>query len=131
MMRARDRRITHQRDEDFYNGEFSLVEKLRQGLADAGLDCRCEDEAGRIFEKVDEIRRLGALEDARKMRDAIAIVMVLLTEIDELTADERDLSSFEEIACLFEDVAEYASRGASFSRLLTFSGRARHEGSVQ
>ena len=130
-MRTSERRRTHQRAVDIRDSETSVVERLRQGLADAGLDCRCKDEAGRVFEKVDEIRRSGALEDARKMRDAIAIVMVLLTEIDELTADERDLSSFEEIACLFEDVAEYASRGAAFSRLLTFSSRARNEGSVQ
>ena len=129
-MRPNTRRRARQTGVDIDTGESSIVDRLRRGLAEAGLDCRCNDKAERIFDQVDEIRRAGALEEARRMRDAIAIIVVLLTELDELTANEADISAFNEIADLFEDLVDHASRGAMFARLLA-TGRRNPEGALQ
>ena len=110
--------------------ESSIVDRLRQGLTEAGLDCHCSDGAERIFDQVEERRRVGALEEARRMRDAIAIIMVLLTELDELTVNEADPTAFGEIADLFEDLGDHAGRGAVFARLLA-TGRDNPEGALQ
>lgn len=110
--------------------ESSIVDRLRQGLTEAGLDCHCSDRAERIFDQVEEIRRAGALEEARRMCDSIAIIMVLLTELDELTVNEADYSAFNEIADLFEDLVDHASRGAVLARLLA-TGRRNPEGALQ
>ena len=130
-MRINERGNTRLRAADIHAGETSVIEGLRRELADAGLDCQCEDRAEHFFDQVQAIRRAGALRDACGMRDAIAIAMVLLAELDELTADETDLSVYGEIACLFEDIADYASRGAVFSRLLAIERDATREGVVQ
>lgn len=61
----------------------------------------------------DLARRAGGLADARRMRDAIVLVLALLGELDDLMPDEPDRSAFQEIAGLFEDVAEFAVCGAS------------------
>jgi hypothetical protein len=70
-------------------GNETVVDRLRWGIAEAGLA------------------------DARKMRDAIVIVLALLGELDELMPDEPDRSAFHEIADLFQDVADFAAYGAS------------------
>lgn len=111
-------------------GELSFVDQLRQGLAEAGLDCRCEDQAERIVVRIDEIRRAGALKEARWTRDSIAIVMVLLAELDELTTEESDLSAYGEIADLFEDLANYAGRGAVLARFLAKGSPGANEGAL-
>lgn len=129
-MRSNTRRRARQAGAETYSGETSIVDRLRQGLAEAGLDCRCNERAERIFDQVEEIRRAGALEEARRMRDAIAIIMVLLTELDELSVNEADSSAFGEIADLFEDLGDHASRGAVFARLLA-TGRGNPEGAPQ
>ena len=117
-----------QRVAGIHTGEIPIVDGLRLGLAGAGLDCRCKSQAERVLDQVDEIRRADALKEARRMRDAIAVVMVLLTELDELSADESDLSAYGEIADLFEDLADHASRGAMCGRLLARGRAAAHEG---
>ncbi|WP_370321924.1 hypothetical protein [Oricola sp.] len=129
-MRPYTRRRARQAGADFDTGESSIVDRLRQGLAEAGLDCRCNERAERIFDQVEEMGRAGALEEARRMRDAIAIIMVLLTELDELNVNDADPSAFGEIADLFEDLGDHAIRGAVFARLLV-TGRGNPEGGLQ
>jgi hypothetical protein len=98
----------------------TVVERLRRGMAEAGLDCRCRETANDVLDKVgaeeDLILRAGGLADARKMRDAIVVVLALLGELDELMPDEPDRTTFHEIAGLFQDVAEFASWGAAAAR---------------
>ena len=98
----------------------SVVERLRRGIVAAGLDCRCEavaavvlDEAGAAEER---LRRARGLDDARKMRDAIVIVLALLGELDELDVDEPDQTVFHEIAGLFEDIEDFAGHGVLSAR---------------
>lgn len=97
-------------------GTGTVVERLRQGIADAGLDCGCRETANELVDRLgaeeDLIMRSSGLAEARKMRDAILIVTALLGELDELMPDEPDRTAFHEIASLFQDVVEFASFGA-------------------
>lgn len=101
-------------------GRETVVERLRRRLAEAPLDCGCRDVADDLLDRASAeenlVRRADGLADARKMRDAIVVVLALLGELDELTPDEPDLSVFGEIADLFEDVTEFAALGAKAAR---------------
>ncbi|MEX0955169.1 MAG: hypothetical protein WDZ83_08160 [Rhizobiaceae bacterium] len=96
--------------------ETSVVTRVRRGLAEAGLDCRCEETANAVLDRIgkegDRASREVALGEARKMRDAILILLTLLGELDEITVDEPDKTSFQEIAGLFRDMADFAAHGA-------------------
>jgi hypothetical protein len=98
-------------------GNESVVERLRRGIAEADLDCNCREAANDILDRAgveqELVRRAAGLADARKMRDAIVIVLALLGELDELMPDEPDRSAFHEIAGLFQDVADFAAFGAT------------------
>jgi hypothetical protein len=98
-------------------GNESVVERLRRGLAGAGLDCNCREAANDVLDRAgleeELVRRAGGLADARKMRDAIVIVLALLGELDELMPDEPHRSAFHEIAGLLQDVADFAAYGAT------------------
>lgn len=98
-------------------GPESVVERLRRGIAEAGLDCNCREAANDLLDRagVEEALawRAGGLADAKKMREAIVIVLVLLGELDELIPDEPDRSAFHEVAGLSRDVADFAAYGAA------------------
>lgn len=104
----------------------SLVERLRRGIAEAPLDCECRDVANGMLDRVDAeeelVRRAAGLADARRMRDAIVMVLALLGELDELMPDEPDRSAFHEIADLFDDVASFAAFGAEAARQAASGG---------
>ena len=107
-------------------GRETVVERLRRRLAEAPLDCGCRNVADDLLDRASAeenlVRRADGLADARKMRDAIVVVLALLGELDELTPDEPDLSVFGEIADLFEDVTEFAALGAKAARLAAGEG---------
>lgn len=98
----------------------SLVQRLRRGIAEAGLDCGCREAADDMLDRVGAeehmARRAAGLADARRMRDAIVIVLALLGELDELMPDEPDRSAFHELAGLFQDIADFALSGATAAR---------------
>jgi ABC-type uncharacterized transport system YnjBCD ATPase subunit len=98
-------------------GNFSFAERLRRGIAEAGLDCNCRQAANDVLDRAgmeeELLQRAAGLADARKMRDAIVLVLALLGELDELLPDEPDRTAFHEIAALFEDVADFAAYGAT------------------
>lgn len=106
--------------ESFPDGRESVVDRLRRGLSEANLDCGCREAANEMLDQVgaeaELVRRADALVDARKMRDAIALVLALLGELDDLMPDEPDRSAFDEIAGLFQDVADFAAFGAAAAR---------------
>src|SRR5690606_9387399 len=106
----------------------SVVERLRRGIAEAGLDRNCREAANDLLDRAgleeDLVRRAAGLADARKMRDAIVIVLALLGELDELMPDEPDRSAFHEIACLFDDIADFAAHGADAALCAAGQGNA-------
>lgn len=109
-------------------GDGTVVEGLRTGIAAAGLDCGCQDAANDMLDRVDRddrlARRTSGLADARKMRDAIVLVLALLEELDDLMPDEPDRSALHEIAGLFRDVADFATHGAASVILAAGKGTA-------
>ena len=106
--------------EPFPDGRESVVDRLRRGLSEANLDCGCRDAANEMLDQVgveaELIRRADALVDARKMRDAIVLVLALLGELDDLMPDEPDRTAFDEVAGLFQDIADFAAFGAAAAR---------------
>jgi predicted nucleic acid-binding protein len=98
-------------------GTASVVDRLRRGIAEAGLDCTCQEAANGMLDRLgfeeDLVRRAAGLADARRMRDAIVLALALLGELDELMPDEPDRSAFQEIAGLFQDVADFAAYGVT------------------
>ncbi|MBX9462670.1 MAG: hypothetical protein KL840_06820 [Aquamicrobium sp.] len=105
----------------------SLVERLRQEISEARLDCGCKETANDMLDRIDAeeelVRRGSGLADARRMRDAIVIVLALLGELDELMPDEPDGSAFMEIADLFADISGFAAVGAQAARKAAGAGR--------
>jgi len=106
--------------ESFPDGRESVVDRLRRGLSEANLDCGCREAANEMLDRVgaeaELVRCADALVDARKMRDAIVLVLALLGELDDLMPDEPDRSAFDEISGLFQDIADFAAFGAAAAR---------------
>ncbi len=100
---------------DLSSDHLSVIDRLREGIAEAQLDCSCRSVAHAVLDRVgreeDLVRRGGALADARAMRDGIVAVLELLGELDDIKPDEPDRSAFYEIASLFQDVAQLAASG--------------------
>jgi hypothetical protein len=94
----------------------TILHRMRAILSGLDLDCECRtklDGALQRFEALEERRQLRRLVlDARYQVERIAALLDLVRELDEISADEPDLSVFEEIAHLFKDMEEAASRGA-------------------
>lgn len=109
-------------------GRETVVERLRRGIAGAGLDCGCREAANAMLDRFgieeDRVRRAGGLADARKMRDAIVLALQLLEELDELTPDEPDRTVFRDLAGLFGDIADFAAFGASAALRASGQGNA-------
>ena len=105
----------------------SLVERLRQEISEARLDCDCRETANEMLDRIDAeeelVRRGTGLAEAIRMRDAIVIVLALLGELDGLLPDEPDCSAFTEIADLFEDLSAFAAVGAQAARKAAGSSR--------
>ncbi len=98
----------------------TLIGQIRRGLAEAPLDCGSHHIADAVLDRIhaDEelTHRVGGLADARRMRDAILMVVALLGEIDDLTIDEPDRTVFVELADLFRDIADFAEFGTASVR---------------
>lgn len=109
-------------------GRETLVDRVRRGIAEAGLDCGCRTVADAVLDRVDAeeelVRRAAGLADARRMRDAIVLALGLLGELDDLMPDEPDRTAFREIADLFHDVADFAAFGAEAACRAAGAGQA-------
>lgn len=94
-----------------------LVERIRSIIGTVALDCDCRqrvnDALGRFaeMEQQREIRR--HLLSSRHHRAAIAALIELLAELDDISWAETDRGVFVEFAHLFEDISEHALRGAA------------------
>ncbi|MFP1632270.1 hypothetical protein ACLB6G_11070 [Zhengella sp. ZM62] len=99
-----------------------LANRLTAVLSGVDLDCACRErliEALSSFNAMERMRhRRARLNDARNQVAGILSLLDLLGELDSVGFQESDRSVFEEIAHLFEDVAEAARRGAADMREL-------------
>ena len=97
-----------------------LLEKMRSGLADAGLECHCRDKVDGLLDQLRKSlwrrERAQALSDARSMRDRIVGFLGFLEELDDLTPEEQDFTCFQEVAVIFEDMSAAARTGAMAAR---------------
>jgi hypothetical protein len=86
------------------------------------LDCSCRgklDEALDRFAALQTARsRRSTLGEARRAKQAIAAVLELLADLDEVTGAEADRSAYGELADLFDTIAAEAARGALSMRRL-------------
>lgn len=93
-----------------------LLTRVRAVMDTLDLDCRCRgklDAALERFEALENRRQLrGLILDARHQAERIGALLELVGELDTVPTDEADLSVFQEIALLFEDIKAAASRGA-------------------
>jgi hypothetical protein len=96
--------------------EPSLMPRVRTLVSTLDLDCECRkklDTALQRFEALEnrrEIRRL--LLDARQQADRISALLDFAGELDTITTEEQDITVFDEIVLLFEEMKNAAARGA-------------------
>ncbi|SCZ13801.1 hypothetical protein [Microvirga guangxiensis] len=93
-----------------------LLVRVRAVMDTLDLDCRCRgklDAALERFEALENRRQLrGLILDARHQAERIGALLELVGELDTVSTDETDLSVFQEIALLFEDIKAAATRGS-------------------
>lgn len=121
-MRARERRA---RDGDRSRREIRGRSAEAAGLKSEIFRVNGSAENGRIAHSLAGLeaafsleRRDQGLRQARKMRDAILVLVALLGELDDLGPGESDDTAFAEVAGLFEDVRDFALCGAGARRLV-------------
>ena len=97
-----------------------LVARMRTRLMAVDLDCHCRAEIESSLEGFADENAAAAfhaaLSQARALRKAILQLHTYLGEIDELDASEPDLSTFGEMAGLFDDISRAADDGAAAMR---------------
>ncbi|MEO5323013.1 hypothetical protein PV773_06790 [Mesorhizobium sp. CC13] len=103
----------------------TVVRRLATVLQGVELDCDCRsrlDQALARFEALENRRSARQqLATARRQRERIEAVLHFLQDLDMLAPTEQDHGLYEEIALLFDDLAEAAAEGASAMRRLAAS----------
>jgi hypothetical protein len=98
-----------------------LFGRLRRILSSLHLDCECRatlDGALDRFSDLELRRQLRtALAEARRQREWIAAQVGFLAELDEITEHETDVSVYEEMAALFDEIGASAIGAAEAIRL--------------
>ena len=98
----------------------TVLGRVEAVLRTVDLDCTCRARLDDALARVAtlEARRQARrdLSEARHQRDLIAGLVALLADLDEVATDEPDASVFDELAHLFEDVANAARDGAAALR---------------
>lgn len=109
-------RQLHARD----SGAF--VDRIRGIIGTVALDCDCRqrvnDALQRFIEMEQQRETRRHLLSSRQHRAAIAALLDLLAELEDISWQEADHSVFAELAHIFEDIAEHALRGAEDLRLM-------------
>lgn len=104
-----------------------LVSRLRRVLLAVDLDCQCrrslEDALDRFTSLEYRRQRREALGDAREHRDRIIARLAFLAELDEVTEGEADVTIFEEMAILFDEIGEASTGAANAIRSIALLSR--------
>jgi len=97
-----------------------VFHRLRRVLSSLYQHCDCREKiSGALdrFEDLEQMRELrAALAEARRQRDWIGAQLSFLAELDDINEHETDKTVFEEMAMLFDEVADAATRAAKMVR---------------
>ncbi len=100
----------------------ALVGRIRSIIGSVAVDCDCRQRVNDALCRFAEMEQQRAtrrhLTSSRQHRAAIAAVVDLLAELEDISWQEADRSVFAEFASLFDDIAHHASLGAESLRLL-------------
>lgn len=97
-----------------------LITRLQIVLSHADLDCSCREILSGALDRFSDLeaqrlsRRL--LLRARDHKDRIAAILALLSELNQLTENEKDRTVFVEMALLFDEIGQSATAGAAALR---------------
>ncbi len=101
---------------------LDLITRFKAVLTRADLDCRCRDLLGNALERFSDLeeKRLSrrSLTMARDHKERIAAIMTLLSELNQITENERDRTVFVEMALLFDEIEHSAGIAAAALREL-------------
>lgn len=104
------------------SGSDAFVDRIRSIIGTVALDCECRqrvnDALQRFIEMEQQRETRRHLLSSRQHRAAIAALVDLLAELEEIGWQEADRTVFGELAHLFDDIAEHARRGAEDLRLM-------------
>jgi len=100
----------------------AFVNRIRGIIGTVALDCDCRqrvnDALQRFIEMEQQRETRRHLLSSRQHRAAIAALVDLLAELEDISWREADRTVFAELAHLFEDIAGHALRGAEDLRLM-------------
>lgn len=100
----------------------TLVARIRSIIGTVALDCDCRQRVNQALTRFIELEQHREtrrhLLSSRHHRAAIAALVDLLAELEDLSWQEADHSVFAEFALVFEDIAHHALRGAEDLKLL-------------
>jgi hypothetical protein len=95
---------------------LDLIGRLQTVLTRMDLDCSCREILGDALERFSNLeeQRLSrrSLLRARDHKDRIDAILMLLSELDQLTENEKDRTVFTEMALLFDEIGRSAEAGA-------------------
>jgi hypothetical protein len=101
----------------------TLARRLNRIIAGVALDCDCRlrvsDALERFAMQERDRQDRRNLMQARQHRSAIAGLIDLLAELEEIDWHESDRSVFGELAGIFDDIAHEASLGAATMRVIS------------
>jgi hypothetical protein len=104
-------------------GGAEIVSRLAVVIRNTKLDCECRarlDDALARFAALEHRRTARRhLFSARSQRERIEAFLGFLRELDDVETTEPDHSVYEEIALLFDDIANAAREGAYAMRQLS------------
>lgn len=99
---------------------LDLISRLQIVLTRADLGCDCRTLLGSALERFSELETLRlsrrSLLSARDHKDRITAILALLSDLNQLTENEKDRTVFVEMALLFDEIAQSAAAGAAALR---------------
>lgn len=99
---------------------LDLIGRLQTVLTRMDLDCSCREVLGDALERFSNLeeQRLSrrSLLRARDHKDRIDAILMFLSELDQLTENEKDRTVFVEMALLFDEIGRTAEAGAAALR---------------
>lgn len=99
---------------------LNLIARLQGVLTRADIDCSCRESLSGALGRFSDLetKRLSrrSLLRARDHKDRIVAILALLSDLNQLTENEKDRTVFVEMALLFDEISQSAAAGAAALR---------------